>query len=141
PHSAPPPPGTVAEVTPVSLVVATGGGYLSLGEVQLEGKKRLPVAEFLKGYHLTPRLVLGVLAAEGVGQPLRDGQERSRRDTNYGRKILDRPCQGVFAEVQELGQVGTERSTRYPQLHHRRESGRGRQTGQAGQDVFSRHPL
>src|SRR5262245_19416759 len=51
PHSAPPPPGTVAEVTPVSLVVATGGGYLALGEVQLEGKKRLPVAEFLKGYH------------------------------------------------------------------------------------------
>jgi len=54
-----PPPGTVAEVTPVSLVVATGGGYLALNEVQLEGKKRLPIAEFLKGYSLTPGLVLG----------------------------------------------------------------------------------
>jgi methionyl-tRNA formyltransferase len=54
-----PPPGTVAEVTPVSLVVATGGGYLALSEVQLEGKRRLPVAEFLKGYSLTPGLVLG----------------------------------------------------------------------------------
>jgi len=54
-----PPPGTVAEVTSVSLVVATGGGYLALSEVQLEGKRRLPVAEFLKGYSLTPGLVLG----------------------------------------------------------------------------------
>lgn len=54
-----PAPGTIAEVTPVSLVVATGGGYLALSEVQLEGKKRLPIAEFLKGYQLTPGLVLG----------------------------------------------------------------------------------
>ncbi|MBI3302064.1 MAG: methionyl-tRNA formyltransferase, partial [Deltaproteobacteria bacterium] len=54
-----PPPGTVVEVTPVSLVVATGAGCLALGEIQLEGKKRLPVAEFLKGYHLAPGLVLG----------------------------------------------------------------------------------
>ena len=51
--------GTVAEVTPVSLVVATGDGYLALNEVQLEGKKRLPISEFLKGYQLTPGLVLG----------------------------------------------------------------------------------
>jgi methionyl-tRNA formyltransferase len=41
-------------------VVATGAGYLTLSEVQLEGKKRLPIAEFLKGYHLTPGLVLGI---------------------------------------------------------------------------------
>jgi methionyl-tRNA formyltransferase len=54
-----PPPGTVAEVTPVSLVVATGSGYLALSEVQLEGKKRLPTDEFLKGYPLTSGLVLG----------------------------------------------------------------------------------
>ncbi len=59
PHPAPPP-GTVAEVTPVSLVVATGAGYLTVSEVQLEGKKRLPIAEFLKGYPLTSGLVLGV---------------------------------------------------------------------------------
>lgn len=52
-------PGTVIEVTPVSLVVATGAGSLSLIEVQLEGKRRLPIAEFLKGYPLVPGLVLG----------------------------------------------------------------------------------
>jgi methionyl-tRNA formyltransferase len=54
-----PPPGTVSEVTPVSLLVATGEGCLALSEVQLEGKKRLPIAEFLKGHHLTPGLILG----------------------------------------------------------------------------------
>ncbi len=53
------PPGTVTEVTPVSLVVTTGAGYLTLGEVQLEGKRRLPIEEFLKGYSLAPGLVLG----------------------------------------------------------------------------------
>ena len=52
------PPGTVVEVTPVSLVVATGAGHLSLEEIQLEGKKRLPIEEFLKGHRLTPGLVL-----------------------------------------------------------------------------------
>jgi methionyl-tRNA formyltransferase len=50
----------VAEVTPVSLVIAAGDGYLALREVQLEGKKRLPIAEFLKGYHLAPGLILGI---------------------------------------------------------------------------------
>lgn len=56
----PSPPGTVVEVTPVSLVVATGSGVLALEEVQLQGKKRLPVTEFLKGYRIEPGLVLGV---------------------------------------------------------------------------------
>jgi len=53
-------PGTIREVTPVSLVIATGSGCLALSEIQLEGKKRMPVEEFLKGHHLTPGLVLGV---------------------------------------------------------------------------------
>lgn len=52
-------PGTVIEITPVSLSVATGAGVLSLIEVQLEGKRRLPVEEFLKGHRLEPGLVLG----------------------------------------------------------------------------------
>ncbi|MBI3798072.1 MAG: methionyl-tRNA formyltransferase [Deltaproteobacteria bacterium] len=65
-----PPPGTVAEVTPVSLVVAAGDGYLALSEVQLEGKKRLPIAEFLKGYPLTPGLIVGTSAMERVDEPL-----------------------------------------------------------------------
>jgi methionyl-tRNA formyltransferase len=52
-------PGTVVEVTPVSLVVATGGGCLALGEIQVEGKKRLPIEEFLKGHYFAPGVVLG----------------------------------------------------------------------------------
>jgi methionyl-tRNA formyltransferase len=32
-------------------VVAAGEGALSLGEVQLEGKRRMPAAEFLRGHH------------------------------------------------------------------------------------------
>ena len=52
-------PGTIVEVTPVSLSVATGDGMLTLLEVQLEGKKRLPVEEFLRGHHIAPGLVLG----------------------------------------------------------------------------------
>jgi methionyl-tRNA formyltransferase len=52
-------PGTITETTPVSLAIATGAGALALTEVQLEGKKRLPIEEFLRGYPLTPGLVLG----------------------------------------------------------------------------------
>jgi len=57
-------PGTIIEVTPISLSVATGTGSLALVEVQLEGKKRLPIHEFLKGHHLKVGLVLG---SEGRG--------------------------------------------------------------------------
>lgn len=42
-------PGTLA-VTHGNLLVACGGGALSLLELQVEGRKRLPVAEFLRGY-------------------------------------------------------------------------------------------
>ena len=52
-------PGAIVEVTPVSVSVATGDGVLTLLEVQLEGKKRLPVEEFLRGHHIAPGLVLG----------------------------------------------------------------------------------
>lgn len=52
-------PGTVIEVTPTSSLVATGAGALSLTEIQLEGKKHLPIEEFLKGHHFEPGLVLG----------------------------------------------------------------------------------
>ncbi|MGH7961724.1 MAG: methionyl-tRNA formyltransferase, partial [Candidatus Binatia bacterium] len=53
-------PGTVMGVTTESLTIATGAGFLALQEVQLQGKKRLPVREFLKGYRLASGLVLGV---------------------------------------------------------------------------------
>ena len=45
-------PGEVVEVTKNSLVVQTGNGQLSLGELQLEGKKRMPVDAFLRGYEV-----------------------------------------------------------------------------------------
>lgn len=43
-------PGQIAQVTKDSLVVCTGEGMLELLEVQLEGKKRMEVDAFLRGY-------------------------------------------------------------------------------------------
>ena len=43
-------PGQVVRADKHSLVVQTGKGQLSLLEVQLEGKKRMPVDAFLRGY-------------------------------------------------------------------------------------------
>ena len=43
-------PGEVVEVTKNSLVVQTGKGRLALQELQLEGKKRMEVDAFLRGY-------------------------------------------------------------------------------------------
>ena len=42
-------PGTVISVSRDSLIVRTGQGALSLKEVQLEGKKRMDIASFLRG--------------------------------------------------------------------------------------------
>jgi len=53
-------PGTVIAVTAESVMIATRVGALALEEVQLEGKKRLPIREFLKGYRLVPDLTLGI---------------------------------------------------------------------------------
>jgi methionyl-tRNA formyltransferase len=52
-------PGTVTEVSSVHLVVATGGGQLSVQEVQLEGKKRMPIEEFLRGHSIQRGAQLG----------------------------------------------------------------------------------
>jgi methionyl-tRNA formyltransferase len=46
-------PGAIVEVTKDTMVVACGEGGLSLTEVQLEGKKRMPIADFLRGYQIT----------------------------------------------------------------------------------------
>jgi methionyl-tRNA formyltransferase len=48
-------PGTFVEVGKKSLLVATGQGSLSILELQQEGRKRMGVEEFLRGYGLTPR--------------------------------------------------------------------------------------
>ena len=59
-------PGTIIEVTPVSVSVATGDGVLTLREVQLAGKKRLSVEEFLRGYHLQSSQELRVRAKNSI---------------------------------------------------------------------------
>ncbi|OAQ21266.1 methionyl-tRNA formyltransferase [Thermosulfurimonas dismutans] len=52
-------PGTVLGVEAGGLAVATGDGVLVIRELQLEGKRRLPAKEFLRGYPLKPGTVLG----------------------------------------------------------------------------------
>ncbi|ADL34725.1 methionyl-tRNA formyltransferase Fmt [Butyrivibrio proteoclasticus B316] len=51
--------GTVMAVLRDSFVVLTGDGYLQIFEVQLEGKKRMPVKDFLMGYKLEVGAKLG----------------------------------------------------------------------------------
>jgi methionyl-tRNA formyltransferase len=47
-------PGAVLAVTDRGIIVGCGQGALLLREVQLEGKRRLPVAEFLRGFPTHP---------------------------------------------------------------------------------------
>jgi methionyl-tRNA formyltransferase len=42
-------PGSIVEISEKGIAVATGTGTLILKEIQLEGKKRMPVEEFIKG--------------------------------------------------------------------------------------------
>jgi methionyl-tRNA formyltransferase len=51
--------GAVVEVSPVHLLVETGRDRLSLQEVQLEGKKRMYIEEFLRGHGIQRGLVFG----------------------------------------------------------------------------------
>ena len=52
-------PGTVCEVAEDGLCVQTGDGILKIQELQLEGKKRMDAATFLRGYKVTTGTVLG----------------------------------------------------------------------------------
>jgi methionyl-tRNA formyltransferase len=52
-------PGTVLAAGPDGVVVQTGDGLLRLLDVQLEGRKALPVAAFLAGLPLAPGTCLG----------------------------------------------------------------------------------
>lgn len=53
-------PGTVVEASGDSLVIACGGGSrLRVTEIQIEGKKRMPVRDFLNGKHFVAGDVLG----------------------------------------------------------------------------------
>ncbi len=55
-------PGTILDAKKEGLQVATSSGILLVKELQLEGKKRLPVAEFIKGH---PNLIGKRLGKEG----------------------------------------------------------------------------
>ncbi len=46
-------PGTIVKVSKNEILVQTGEGLLSLLEIQLEGKKRMPVDAFLRGYQVS----------------------------------------------------------------------------------------
>jgi methionyl-tRNA formyltransferase len=52
-------PGTIAGETPGAIRVTAGNGYVLLKEVQLEGKKRMAVCEFLRGCRALPGQILG----------------------------------------------------------------------------------
>ena len=51
-------PGTVLSADKAGILVECGDGSLLLTEVQLEGKKRMDAAAFLRGYHVEPGTML-----------------------------------------------------------------------------------
>jgi methionyl-tRNA formyltransferase len=51
-------PGTIGHVSIAGLPVAASDGYVILKDIQLAGKKRLLISDFLRGYHLKPETVL-----------------------------------------------------------------------------------
>lgn len=56
-------PGTVLESGETALRVACGAGALDLAQVQPEGKRRMPAADFLRGHPLPPGTRLGECTA------------------------------------------------------------------------------
>jgi methionyl-tRNA formyltransferase len=58
------PPGTVLGISPRGILVACGDGALLLKQVQLEGKRQMPAAEFARGIRLRAGQILGPPAAE-----------------------------------------------------------------------------
>ncbi|MFC1543475.1 methionyl-tRNA formyltransferase [Candidatus Neomarinimicrobiota bacterium] len=52
-------PGVVRGVSEDRLLVGTGAGILAVAEVQIEGKRRMTINEFLRGTRIEPGMVLG----------------------------------------------------------------------------------
>ena len=52
-------PGEITEVTKQNFSVCCGEGDLTITELQLQGKKRMDAASFLRGYHLEAGMKLG----------------------------------------------------------------------------------
>ncbi|WP_105618109.1 methionyl-tRNA formyltransferase [Vallitalea okinawensis] len=53
-------PGQIVDIENDNLIVKTGHGLVKICTVQLQGRKRMPVKEFLKGYQVDTTTVLGV---------------------------------------------------------------------------------
>ena len=51
-------PGEVIQVTKDSIIIKTSSGSLAVKELQLEGKKRMTVDAFLRGYSILPGVIL-----------------------------------------------------------------------------------
>lgn len=51
--------GEVVSILPAGIIVATGNGKLLLEEVQLQGRTRMPAAQFARGYRLELGIILG----------------------------------------------------------------------------------
>jgi methionyl-tRNA formyltransferase len=62
-------PGTVVKNVGRGFIVGTGEGSLLLLEVQLEGKRRMSAAEFLRGFSLPPERAFLTGPAPGNSQP------------------------------------------------------------------------
>ena len=52
-------PGVIADITSAGLSVAARDGYIILKDIQLAGKKRMLIGDFLRGYRLKPDNILG----------------------------------------------------------------------------------
>ena len=52
-------PGIIGAVNPNGLPVAASDGYVILKDVQLAGKKRMLIPDFLRGHRLNPKTILG----------------------------------------------------------------------------------
>lgn len=62
--------GTILAATPQGIDVQTGQGVIRLLELQRPGGKRLPVADFLKGFALTPGMRFAMTEATAHAQPV-----------------------------------------------------------------------
>ncbi|MEN6621757.1 MAG: methionyl-tRNA formyltransferase [Smithella sp.] len=51
-------PGKIGALTDHGLAVAAADGHVLLKEIQLAGKKRMPINDFLRGYRITPNTIL-----------------------------------------------------------------------------------
>jgi methionyl-tRNA formyltransferase len=58
------PPGTIGNAVTDGLPVAVSDGHVILKDIQLAGKKRMLMVEFLRGYRLAPGSILGTITSK-----------------------------------------------------------------------------